>query len=49
MYELLNDILECIEFVSKNVLSNLSEIVETWDQSSQMYAGIVEKINVAWR
>ncbi|KAE9544191.1 hypothetical protein AGLY_001370 [Aphis glycines] len=49
MYELLNDILECIEFVSRSVLSNLSEIVETWDQSSQMYAGIVEKINVAWR
>ncbi|XP_060834300.1 uncharacterized protein LOC132917535 [Rhopalosiphum padi] len=49
MYELLNDILECIEFVSRNVLSNLSEAVETWDRSSQLYAGIVEKINVAWR
>ncbi|XP_025197191.1 uncharacterized protein LOC112595979 isoform X1 [Melanaphis sacchari] len=49
MYELLNDILECIEFVSRSVLSNLSEVVETWDRSSQLYAGIVEKINVAWR
>uniref|UniRef100_A0A2S2NEL0 Uncharacterized protein n=1 Tax=Schizaphis graminum TaxID=13262 RepID=A0A2S2NEL0_SCHGA len=49
MYELLNDILECIEFVSRSVLSNLSEAVETWDRSSQLYAGIVEKINVAWR
>ncbi|NP_001233122.1 uncharacterized protein LOC100160766 [Acyrthosiphon pisum] len=49
MYELLNDILQCIEFVSRSVMPNLAEIVETWDRCSQLYAGVVDKINVAWR
>lgn len=49
MNELLKDILECIEFVSTSVLSNLTEVIERWDRSSKSYVGIVEKINVAWR
>ncbi|KAL4092377.1 hypothetical protein QTP88_026892 [Uroleucon formosanum] len=49
MYELLNDILQCIEFVSRSVISNLAEIVETWSRCSKLYAGVVEKMNVAWR
>ncbi|CAI6363711.1 unnamed protein product [Macrosiphum euphorbiae] len=49
MYELLHDILQCIEFVSRKLLPNIAEIVEKWGRCSEVYAGVVDKINVAWR
>lgn len=49
MNQLLNDILECIELVSQSVNVNLPNITEKWDKHSQMYAGLAEKIDVAWK
>lgn len=49
MNELLNDILECIEYVSKSVNVNIPNITEKWKACSQIYAGIAEKIDIAWR
>lgn len=49
MYEFLNEILECTEFVLRSVTPNLNETVESWDQCSKVYCGLVEKIIVTWR
>ncbi|XP_050532232.1 uncharacterized protein LOC126900508 [Daktulosphaira vitifoliae] len=49
MYELLKEILECIEYVSDSVENQVAELLETWDRCSRTYAGVVEKINVAWK
>lgn len=49
MKQLLNDILECIDYVSQCIKITLPSITEKWDTHSQIYAGVAEKIDVAWR
>ncbi|XP_050429535.1 uncharacterized protein LOC126838835 isoform X2 [Adelges cooleyi] len=49
MYELVTQILECIDFISNTMKNELAEIFETWNQCSRVFAGVVEKIKVARR
>lgn len=49
VYDILTDMSACIEFICKDVISNLADISESWNKCSQIYAGLVEKSNVVKR